>query len=58
MDDETEGTQNIQNEKAFNDQMPLYPDNYDVKRTVRLIFAFYEPITLSLPANYRCNFAE
>ncbi|CAB4020029.1 Hypothetical predicted protein [Paramuricea clavata] len=33
MDDETEGTQTIQNENAFNDQMPLYPDNYDVKRT-------------------------
>ena len=33
-EDITEGTQNVRNEGSFNDQMPLYPDNYDVKRTV------------------------
>ena len=33
MDEETDGVENVQNENAFGDQMPLYPDNYDVKRT-------------------------
>jgi hypothetical protein len=41
MDEETEGVQNIQNENGFGDQMPLYPDNYDVKRTVGFLLLFY-----------------
>ena len=41
--DITEGTENIQNESAFSDQMPLYPDNYDVKRTVSVLKLFVGP---------------
>jgi hypothetical protein len=41
MDEETEGVQNIQNEDGFGDQMPLYSDNYDVKRTVGFLLLFY-----------------
>ena len=33
MDEETDGARNVQNENAFGDQMPLYPDNYDAKKT-------------------------
>ncbi|XP_028405029.1 uncharacterized protein LOC114527537 isoform X3 [Dendronephthya gigantea] len=31
--DSTEGVENIQNVNAFNDQMPLYPDDYYEKKT-------------------------
>ncbi len=40
MEEESEGAQNIQNENAFGDQMPLYPDDYDAKRTVSFFIAF------------------
>ena len=40
MDEETDSVANVQNENAFGDQMPLYPDNYDVKRTVGFLLLF------------------
>ena len=35
-----EGTESIQNENAFHDEMPLYPENYDAKRTVHTLKFF------------------
>ena len=37
--DSGEGVQNIQNANAFNDQMPLYPDDYYEKRTVSFMIS-------------------
>ena len=34
MEEDSEESQNGQSENAFGDQMPLYPENYDVRKTV------------------------